>query len=120
MKCQTSKIGKLRVCTIIKHCFSVSVENGYVVTEFISNNVVSALLKQWPIWLGIGIVLIICSTIIFALYKTNSFGKFRFYKELVEDAKQETKEIRRQSQMRISARQTSGVMNANFDQSALS
>ena len=86
-------------------------------TEFISNNVVFALLKQWPIWLGIGIVLIICSTIIFALYKTNSFGKFRFFKDKVEDAKQETKEIRRQSQIRMSTR--TSVMNANFDQSAL-
>ena len=94
-----------------RHCLAV--KNGYEGTEFISTNIVSAFIKQWPIWLGIGIVLIVVSTIIFALYKTKSFGKFRFFKGKIEDVKKENNEIRRRSQMHISNK--TSVMLTNLD-----
>ena len=57
--------------------------------------------------------MIVVSIIIFALYKTKSFGKFRLFKGKIEDVKKENNEIRRRSQMRISNK--TSAMYENFD-----
>jgi hypothetical protein len=43
------------------------------------------IVRRWPVFLGVFIVLLIVAFILFALYKTNSFNKMRIYKGQLEE-----------------------------------
>ena len=42
-------------------------------------------MDKWPIFLGVGIVVIFALIIVIALFKTNSFEKFRFFKNKIDE-----------------------------------
>jgi hypothetical protein len=39
------------------------------------------IIRRWPVFLGVLLVLILIAFILFALYQTNSFSKMRIYKD---------------------------------------
>ena len=43
------------------------------------------IIKRWPVFLGVFLVLLIVAFILFALYKTNSFSKMRIYKNQLDE-----------------------------------
>ena len=48
---------------------------------------VQRLIEKWPIILGLVLVIIFVVAVIFAMYKTNSFGKLRIFKNKLEKEK---------------------------------
>ena len=65
-------------------------------------------MDKWPIFLGVGIVVIFALMIVFALYKTNSFEKFRFFKNKIDEEERLLRQKRSsRSTMRSFSRQDS-------------
>ena len=65
-------------------------------------------MDKWPIFLGVGIVVIFALMIVFALYKTNSFEIFRFFKNKIDEEERLLRQKRSsRSTMRSFSRQDS-------------
>ena len=85
-------------------------ELGHTVTNMISlkHGIGKIFMDKWPIFLGVGIVVIFALMIVFALYKTNSFEKFRFFKNKIDEEERLLRQKRSsRSTMRSFSRQDS-------------
>ena len=85
-------------------------ELGHTVTNMISSKygIGQIFMDKWPIFLGVGIVVIFALMIVFALYKTNSFEKFRFFKNKIDEEERLLRQKRSsRSTMRSFSRQDS-------------
>ena len=92
-------------------CFHFSdSELGHTVTNMISSKygIGQIFMDKWPIFLGVGIVVIFALMIVFALYKTNSFEIFRFFKNKIDEEERLLRQKRSShSTMRSFSRQDS-------------
>ena len=81
-------------------------------TNFINSNqgewkVLSA---KWPIFLAVGIALVLVGIIAAIMYKTKAYKKLRFFEAKIEEEKQEIAEIKRKSSLLL---QRLSSMNPN-------